>query len=146
VPLAAAGAAVPVPVATVATVVGVVTVRSGQGLPDAVDRLVAVAQPELTEPFTATALPEDVESPEARPLPEQTESAVATQVPEATDPPEANAPPLFWLVVWAPAGPAIRARRPTTPARAISIDALSPLFVVVIVLPSFEWMSVGQSC
>jgi hypothetical protein len=144
--VAAVPVAVPPPVAVAGRVVAVVAVvAAGQGAPDAVDRLVAVAQPELTEPLAATALPELVELPVARPLPEHTEPFVAVQVPEPTELPVATAPPLVWLVVWAPAGPASRPRMPTTPAKAASIDVLSRLLLLVIVIPSLRWMSVGQS-
>jgi hypothetical protein len=143
---AVAVAAVPVlppPVVVAGRVVTVVAVAAaGHGAPEAVDRLVAVAQPELTEPPVATALPELVEPPVATPLPEQTELLAAVHVPEPTELPVATAPPLVWLVVWALAGPASRPRMPTTPAKAASIDVLSRLLLLVIVIPSVRWMSV----
>jgi hypothetical protein len=86
--------------------------------------------------LAATALPELVESTLARPLPEQVESTVATQVPEATEPLVARAPPLVWLVVWAPAGLTSSPSTAATPARATARVVLTRIFVSVMVLPS----------
>jgi hypothetical protein len=98
----------------------------GQGEPEAVESLTAVAQPELVEPSRATALPELVESLVALPLPEHTESLTATQVPEATESVVARAPPLVeGPEVWAAAGPASRPITAATPAMATAMLVLS---------------------
>src|SRR5215212_7941944 len=116
----------PVVVAGRTVVAVVAVVAAGQGEPEAVLSLTAVAQPEAVEPPLALALPELVESLTAVPLPEHTESLTATQVPEATESVVARAPPLVeGPEVWAPAGPASRPITAAAPAMATAMLVLS---------------------
>jgi len=101
-----------------------------------VETSAANEHPEAVEPLTATASPELTESPMATPPPEQVESPAARQLPEDTEPSMATDPPLFWLVVSAPAGDASRSRVTARLPRAIKAVAPVARVLVFMVLPS----------
>src|SRR5947209_3111887 len=98
----------PTVVVVAAVVVGGVVGAVRQLPPDAVELLRAVEQPDAVEPLSALASPEAVEL------------WLASADPEATEPLSAVAPPLVWLVVWAPAGAVRRETKPSSTAARVT--------------------------